>query len=172
MHVFRSALVCACLAGATSIALAQNWKDDGPAWQEAAPTTLPSFNPDRLVRFQLSAASELVYGIDPDTLTIGPDGVIRYVMVARSPSGALNALYDGLRCQTGEVKTYARWVPDDAGRGGQWNTAGNAEWRSLFNQHGSRPALVLARSGLCDGPTPNAPVSRMLRDLRLGKPLS
>jgi len=162
------ALLYALLAGGAAASSAQGWKDDAPAWQEDAVTAAPAFDTARLVRFQLSTASELVYGIDPATLTVGQDGVIRYVMVARSPSGAVNALYDGLRCKTAEVKTYARWTPGADAQGGSWRPVEGAEWRSIYHHHGSRAALVLARGGLCDGPTPNAPVSRMLRDLRQG----
>ena len=143
--------------------------DDAPAWQEGEVPAAPAFRTTGLVDFQISTASELAYGIDPATLSLGQDGVVRYVMVARSRAGALNALYEGLRCASAEVKTYARWAVAADGTGGAWRTTEKAEWRSLFAGHASRPALVLARTGLCDGVTPNAPVSRMLRDLKLGK---
>ncbi|NIC40270.1 CNP1-like family protein [Aquabacterium sp. A08] len=162
------ALGAAALLGAAACAHAQTF-EEAPVWQEAEVAEAPTFDSARLLGFQVSTGSELRYGIDPNTLSIGPDAVVRYVMVASSPSGAVNALYEGLRCATAEVKTYARWAPASGEQPGQWRLASGAEWRKLYANHASRPALVLARSGLCDGPTPNAPVARMLRDLRQGR---
>lgn len=158
-------LGAAALLGAVACTHAQAFEDP-PAWQEAEVTEAPAFDSSRLLGFQVSLGSELSYGIDPDTVSIGPDAVVRYVMVARSPSGAVNALYEGLRCTSAEVKTYARWTPASGDQPGRWRLTSGTEWRQLYANHASRPALVLARSGLCDGPTPNAPVARMLRDLR------
>ena len=43
-------------------------------------------------------------GVDPETLRITPDGIVRYVMVAQSPSGTVNATYEGIRCLTAGVE--------------------------------------------------------------------
>lgn len=74
-------------------------------------------------------------GVDPASVTLGPDGVIRYVIVAQSASGALNAWYEGLRCTTAQVKTYAHWNPGPPGNGAP--TPG-AEWRNLGGESASR----------------------------------
>ena len=34
--------------------------------------------------------------------------MVRYVVVATSDSGAVNAIYEGIRCDTGRFKVYAR----------------------------------------------------------------
>ncbi|MDM7456081.1 MAG: CNP1-like family protein, partial [Tepidimonas sp.] len=99
--------------------------------------------------------------------TLGPDGVIRYVIVAQSASGTLNAWYEGLRCATAQVKTYAHWNP---GPPGQWRANPSAQWRDLGGEFASRPAVALERNGFCDGPTPTGPPADMLRTLRVGQP--
>ena len=54
---------------------------------------------------------------------------MRYVVVATSTSGAVNAIYEGIRCNTGEVKVYARHNPDSG-----WKPARAAEWRPLHDE--------------------------------------
>ena len=138
-------------------------------WKEDAPLAAPAFDPQRLLRFDVSASSEMRFGIDPATLTLGSDGVVRYVMVVTSPSGTLNASYDGVHCHRGEVRTYARWSPPSSAREGHWNMSEGAEWKSLFGNFATRPALALARAALCDGTALNGSAERMLRDLRQGR---
>ena len=43
--------------------------------------------------------------IDQRTQAIGEDGVVRYVLVVRSASGAESVSFEGLRCATGERRT-------------------------------------------------------------------
>jgi CNP1-like family len=159
---FAFALMALLLGTAATAASDSEWKED-------APTAAPAFQRDRLLRLDVSASSDLRYGIDPATLTLGRDGVVRYVLVVTSPSGALNAAYDGVHCGRGEVKTYARWSPGTSSESGHWILAGQAEWRSLFSGYATRPALVLARAALCDGTATNGNPERMLRDLRQGR---
>ena len=156
------------LCAASSLASAQGLIDPTD-WAEGEVPPPPALRTDGLVPFQVSVHASLRYGVDPASVSVGADGVIRYVMVARSDSGALNAWYEGLRCASAEVKTYARWRPGAIGVLGSWGTVDAPEWRPLVGHHASRAALVLARNGFCQGTTPNTPVSRMLRELSLGR---
>ncbi|RZJ00750.1 MAG: hypothetical protein EOP39_23945 [Rubrivivax sp.] len=123
-----------------------------------------TFSIDKLQTFTVSQTSNLVYGIDPETLTVGEDWVVRYVMVARSASGAQNVFYEGIRCQSAEVKTYARW---DNNRSA-WNTPSNAEWKPLSLGGATRPATILAMEGLCNGKSVNGNPRKMLATLKTG----
>lgn len=153
------------LAASLALTLGCAQAQDNEEWKENDVPTAPAFNTDALASFVVSANSELNYGVDPKTVTVGSDGVIRYVMVARSRSGALNAAYEGLNCKRGEAKTYARWAP---GSPGQWHMVGQPEWRSLFGNFAARAALSLARNGFCDGPTPNGTPANMVKALAQG----
>lgn len=164
LHPWLAALV---LCAASGLASAQGLIDR-PDWTEGEVPPPPALHTDGLVPFQVSVHATLRYGVDPASVSLGADGVIRYVMVARSDSGALNAWYEGLRCASAEVKTYARWRP---GTPGSWGLVERPEWRELVGHHASRAALVLARNGFCQGNTPNGPPSRMLRELSQGRPL-
>lgn len=143
-----AAMLCAFM-GTAPVAMAQ-LEPDNPDWKESAVPPPPAFSTDKLVPFEVLAGSELSFGVDPATLSVSrEDGIVRYVMVATSRSGARNVVYEGIRCAKGEVRTYARNVD------GKWSAAtGTAsEWRSLFLGAATRPALNFARAGACDNAT-------------------
>ncbi len=135
-------------------------------WQESDAPPPPAFDVGRLVTFEVSPNSSLVYGVDPASISISKsDGVVRYVVVASSASGARNVMYEAIRCATGEFKTYARYSPD-----GRWTMIDNPQWRSLFDNMPSKHALRFAKAGACDNAAPptsvDAVVSRLKNPLR------
>ncbi|TXT38292.1 MAG: hypothetical protein FD135_2984 [Comamonadaceae bacterium] len=90
----------------------------------------------------------LKFGIDPATLSISSDGIVRYVMVAQNASGSVNAMFEGLRCATGQVKTYAR-----ASSSGAWSVVKDPQWRDLGDNLPSKHAMALVQQGVCEGRT-------------------
>ena len=119
---------------------------DEVEWNETEVPPPPAFDVNKLVSFEVAANSTLSYGIDPATLQISPkDGLIRYVMVASSPTGARTVLYEGIRCATGEFKTYARYAADD-----KWIAATDPQWKSMYQNAPSKHPLRLAQAGACD----------------------
>lgn len=160
------------IVSATICSLCLNWgaqaqteDPDAETWTEAQVSPPAAFSVDKLQTFDLGQGTSLTYGIDPNTLAVGTDGVVRYVLVARSGSGALNALYQGLRCDTGEVKTYGRWDNKSS-----WNTDSKDSWQKLSSRGFTQPAMVLARAGICDGRTVNGNAQNILRTLKNGRP--
>jgi hypothetical protein len=79
----------------------------------------------RLIEFEKSASADFRYFIDPETLSVDKDGVVRYVLVARSLNGVQNVTYEGLRCGTAEYRFYAFGRAD-----GTWSRS-RSDWRSL-----------------------------------------
>ncbi|TFZ01575.1 CNP1-like family protein [Ramlibacter rhizophilus] len=143
----------ALMAGCASPLLAQE------PWQEGAAPEPPALRLKGLVPVELPR-STLRFGVQPDSVSIGPDRVVRYVVVATSASGALNALYEGIRCDEGKVKVYARHTP-----GAGWTPTRDAPWESLHDNAGHRHSLAIARSGACIGRGTNTSAERVLRDL-------
>lgn len=149
MHARK--LLCLGLAtlalGVSSNVIGQVVVED-PDWKEVDVPTPPSFNKDKLIPVTMPPYVTLRFGVDPATLTITDDGVIRYVMVAQSlgGSGTFSAMYEGIRCAAGEFKTYARFNAS-----GQWAPVSNPQWRPLNDNNTSKHALALARQGACDG---------------------
>ena len=70
--------------------------------------------------------------------------MLRYVIVMQNATGNTSAVYEGIRCSSDEVKTYAR-----LGTSGQWSLTANAEWKALNDNMPSRHALAFARQGAC-----------------------
>ncbi len=147
-------LVC-CFVGAQAQALADN-----PDWKESDVPAPPGFDPNRRVAIDMPVYVSMQFGVDPDSLTITPDGIVRYVMVAVSPSGSVNAFYEGIRCATGEVKTYAR-----ASAGGVWTIVKEPLWHRLDDRP-SKHALALAQQGACEGNASANSAADLLRILK------
>lgn len=103
----------------------------------------------------------LKFGVDPATLSITPDGIVRYVVVARSAGSAVTAFYEGILCARGEVKRYAHTLSD-----GSWRADAKPAWRALNDNQPSRHALVFARQGACDGATAASSVADIVRALK------
>lgn len=154
----RWALALACLAG---VAQAQLTPPD-PDWKEIeAPAPAP-LRTTGLIPIDLPE-STLRFGVDPASIGLTADGVVRYVVVATSRTGAVNAFYEGIRCSTAEAKLYARHSPDSG-----WVPVKDADWRSLHETRASRHSLVIARTGACMGSAPNVSAAQIVRDLGRG----
>ena len=135
---------------------------DEPEWKEADIAPPPAVDASKLVGLEGSPNSALLYGVDPASISITKsDGVVRYVMVATSASGARNVMFEGIRCSTGEFKTYARYSAD-----GKWIPVSNPEWRSMFGNMPSKHPLRLAKAGACDNAAPASSVKDMISRLK------
>lgn len=103
---------------------------DKKPWQEIEAELPPYPRAQRLVPFEVSAASRNRHYLDEDSLSVGEDGVVRYTVVVRTPSGAENVSFEGMRCESGERKLYAFGRPDGKG-GGSWSRNRHARWEPI-----------------------------------------
>lgn len=132
-----------------------------PDWQESEVPPPPSFNKNGLIPIEMPRYASLRFGVDPATLAITSDGIVRYVVVASNTTGSLSAMYEGIRCATGEVKTYARYASN-----GQWSSIQTPKWQDLDDNLPSKHALALARQGVCNGRSATAnSVAQIIRTL-------
>jgi hypothetical protein len=159
MHPRVLALAFACVAVAAS---GQVLNPSDPDWKEAEAPKPPAVRTTGLIPLDMPGSS-LRFGVEPSSVSIGPDGVVRYVVVASSSTGAVNAMYEGVRCSSGQVKLYARHNPDSG-----WVQTPSSEWRSIHDNSNFRYSLQVARSGACMGNGPSSSVAQILRDLRSG----
>ena len=139
-----AALTCCCLLMA-STAFAQ-LSDLDADWKELEIQPPATFTIDKLVPIEMPRYVTVKLGVDPDSLTLSEDGIVRYVVVALSESGNINAAFEGIWCRAGEVKTYAR-----AGNDRKWNVVPDPQWKNLSDSQPSMHALALARQGVCNG---------------------
>jgi hypothetical protein len=166
-----AALLAGCADGASGhsrragVDLGNPDQDQQSPWVEDSPPAPPAYNMGRLIEVATPPGTNVKVGIDPKTITINhASGVVRYVVVARGPA-AVNAMYEGIRCSTGEFRVYARQV-----KGQPWEQASDSAWRSMDDQTGTgmlmRHPSQLAQGGICDGPAITATASQMAELLR------
>jgi hypothetical protein len=152
----RIALALLAVAGAVHAQLAPL----DPDWREVEAPPAPAFSLDGLIPLE-TPRSGLRFGVAPASVSVGADGIVRYVVVATGPSGAVNGLYEGIRCNTGEYKVYARHNP-----GSGWVIAKEPQWRPLQDAPMPRHALTIARTGACVGHGTAASAAKIVSDLR------
>jgi hypothetical protein len=137
-----------------------------PDWKESDAPPPPALNLKALVPFEVSTISNLTWTVDPTAITIVGDGLVRYVVVARSPSGVLNALYETINCSNGELKTYARIVGKESEVASKtWVAVQDPQWKSIYEAP-SRHALELAKQGVCTGKTAAQSIGEIVTSLK------
>lgn len=144
-------------------ASAQLFSKPDPNWREIEVELPPPPAEATLRSLFVSAASPNRFFVDEASLSVGEDGVVRYVLVVRTAGGAQNVSFEGIRCATGEQRIYALGRAD-----GQWVAARRSAWEPIADTSYNRPRAVLASQHFCDGRI--APRSReaALRGLRDG----
>ena len=122
-------------------------------------------NADSLLAFDAGAASGNRFMIDRNSISVGPDRVIRYVLVIRSPSGVDNVRFEGMRCETLERRLYATGRDDRT-----WSKSRNEKWMKITSSTLSLPHMALARLYLCDNGIPIRSPREGIEAIRRGGP--
>jgi hypothetical protein len=145
MSLFRSAslLLVAMLTSATVFA---DFEEDyeSKQWQEIEIQLPAAPKQETLLPFYVSAATENRFFIDGATLTVGSDGVVRYVLLVLAPQGARNVTYEGMRCETRERRIYASGRLD-----GSWSKARKNEWVRIQDAYANRHHAALFLEYFC-----------------------
>lgn len=156
-----SRLMLAVLGGLVSMPVpAQDFGAGQEAWTESEVSLPPVPTEQTLKEFFVSASSPNRFLIDTSSLSVDPDGVVRYALVVRTAGGAENVTYEGIRCSTGERRIYASARSD-----GTWGMLKNSRWMAIsFNSY-NRQRAALASELICDGPVPPHDRDAVLRRL-------
>ena len=99
---------------------------------------------ESLFPFYVTATTENRAFIDAASLTVGSDGVVRYVMLIVSPQGARNVTFEGMRCETRERRIYASGRAD-----GTWSKSRNDAWMPVRDDRSNRYHAVLLANYFC-----------------------
>jgi hypothetical protein len=91
--------------------------------EELEPPAYPAAK--NLLQFSVPEAEGFRFFIDRASLSVSKEGLVRYVLVARSPEGVDNVSFEGLRCASAEQRLYAVARPDHS-----W-TAARSTWRPV-----------------------------------------
>jgi len=122
------------------------YDEDAQAWQESE-VVFPSLPAsESMMPFFVSAATSNRFLLDPASLSVGHDGVVRYVLLVETPGGASNMTYEGLRCSTREKRIYA-----SARRDGSWSPSRNEAWEKIRDIPPNRQHAALFLDYLCPG---------------------
>jgi hypothetical protein len=162
MHPFKT--LCLSLVLACAGAAAQLMPED-PNWRESAVPAPPAFDLKRLIRVESPKGSSLTFGIDPATLSVTPEGIVRYVIAATSGDGGQNVMYEGIRCSTGQYRVYARYSPTTG-----WSPLQEGDWQSLYGSAATRHALTLSLAGVCRDRAVNRSATNIVRTLKAELP--
>jgi hypothetical protein len=91
-----------------------------------------------LLEFDSGRRTTLRFFVDPASLTVGADGIVRFTVVIRGEGAASNVSYEAIRCKTRERKVYAYGRPTAPGT--------RCAIRSGRRSAGPRPRGIASRS--------------------------
>ena len=157
----------------TSAAMARNWGEFDYEFENEKPWVelehkLPGYpKPENLLPFFVSAATDNLFYVDAPSISVGEDGVVRYTLLVKSPEGALNVSFEGMRCATREKRIYAFGRAD-----GHWSKARFAKWEPIRYADRNRQHHMLFDDFFCSNGLPvNSPeeaVANLKRSARPG----
>ena len=131
-------------------------------WHEGRITLPPYPKRENLIEFDAGPGTDFHFFVDSASLSVGSDGVVRYVLVARSAQGAENISFEGLRCSNGEYRIYATGHSDRS-----WAEIRDARWRSEAQRAGSWHR-TLANHFFCPGKSPIRTTAEGVEALKRG----
>jgi CNP1-like family protein len=139
-----SLILCVLLAAACASKEFKDQFDNEKTWAELQ-TQLPEYpSQNNLLPFDTGPSSNDQHFVDATSIQVGEDGVMRYSLVIKSPSGAMNVTFEGMRCSTNERKLYALGRND-----GEWTHSHNADWQRLDNVRQLDAQRELAKYYFC-----------------------
>ena len=125
-----AALIAAVLFAPATHAQWREWDKDfdeeTKGWKEIQ-AQIPVYpKGEALVRVPTGTATSHHFFVDPRSISLGEDGVMRYTVVSKAAGGALNVTFEGMRCETRERKLYAVGRSD-----GSWVRARDTQWHRV-----------------------------------------
>ena len=119
---------------------------DNDALKAESPVVLPApAQKNNLLSFYVSPTTTLEFAIDAKSVSVTEEGIVRFVLIVTSQSGASNISYEGIRCSTGERKLYAVGQTN-----GSWRTARRDVWETIIDRGINRQHAALAKDYFCE----------------------
>jgi hypothetical protein len=109
-------------------------------------TTMPLNPPNAstLIPFYVSQRTVFKFAVDTDSISIGKDGVTRYIVVMTNPSGERQAQYEGIRCDSFQWRLYGTLENDS------WRENPLSSWRAIQTNVPNRYQAALAQGAFCN----------------------
>ncbi len=142
-----------------------DFDENSKSWSEIEAQLPAAPKPGGLIRFEVGGGTPHEYLIDPASLSVGEDGVVRYTLVVRTSGGAVNVSFEGIRCDTRQQKSYAFGRAD-----GRWSRAREPQWRSIPNNEMSGHHGELYGEYICADRRMPRNVQEVVDRLKYGRP--
>jgi hypothetical protein len=140
-----------------------DFDEDKKAWKEIQAQIPPYPKAANLVRIKTGTATSHAFYIDTTSISVGEDGVVRYTAVVKAEGGAMNVMFEGMRCETREQKLYAIGHPDTS-----WVRARNSKWERLVLRDLTPYRHTLYHDFFCPARTQPTPVKQVVDALKRG----
>ena len=135
--------------------------------EDATPLVLPAAPAkENLLPFYVSPSTTMDFAIDAPSVSVTPDGVVRFTLVITSAEGARNISHEGLRCATAERKLYATGMAD-----GSWSASRNEAWSQIRDVGANRQYAALFKDYFCDLGSVAGSAATIVKRIRQKKPL-
>lgn len=134
------------------------WREDNI--ELPSPPSADAYN-----EVQVSNMGRSILKVDPSSVRVGNDGVVRFVYAIISSSGVANIFYEAYRCETSEYKVYATSGAYDK----SWSALRKTIWRPILPQGHLNYREDLRRYYICPWGGGAQTVSKMSGALKKGK---
>jgi len=135
------------------------------AWQEIGVQLPPYPRPENLAEFTIVGATSFTYFADLTAVSVDPDRVVRYAVIARSRSGSENVTFEGIYCESEQYKVYAYGSVDKT-----WLPQQDPQWQALTGSGNNAYRGSLFRYYLCPNGLPQRNTQSAIKALKRGKP--
>lgn len=179
MRRLQSLCACLLLCAALPAAAGSLPREDGPVGftPEAPPDDhplkeqsieLPPYpERDRLLELDIdTGVNPYRYYLDPVSLSVGDDRVVRFTSVIISPGGVWNVTYEGLHCGDRSYRRFAY------GSGKQWHPLHATAWQPVTGSGTQRYRKSLYEKYMCPTAEPARNPAQILRRLRTSRPMA
>ena len=100
-------------------------------------------NPRTLLPFYVSETTIFKFAIDTQSILIGNDGVTRYMVQITSPSGSKQTQYEGIRCDSYQVRLYGTYEANSS-----WRENPLGGWSAIKDNIPNRYQAALAQGAI------------------------
>ena len=133
-------------------------------WREQSFELPPYPEADRLIEISVQTGNFPFHVfVDPESLTIAGDGVVRLATVIRSTAGAENVSFEGIHCKTREFRRYAYGARDS------WQVLEGTGWQQIKSGGMGHYRFVLYRDYVCDPEIYGLKVNEMIQRMRYSR---
>jgi len=160
-HLFCSLILGLGLSACGGDALISGVDPFAPMVFKEGTTTLPLNPPNQatLLPFYVSQHTIFKFAVDTDSILIGADGVTRYIVVMKSPSGNVQTQYEGIRCDSFQWRLYGTL------ENGSWRENPLSSWRAIQSNIPNRYQASLAQGAFCNFDSQEKNIKNILQSL-------